>query len=95
MKINQIAAFLLLFIVSGLFWAGWFGQGGVKQIRNNLQEYNDLVEQIDNIHQENVKLQNEIEYFTDDKFWLEKQIREKLGWVKPDEVIYKFKANEK
>lgn len=94
MKPRQIVAVFLLLIAGWLFVEGWVGERSLGQVRQLITQYYHLANATSDIQKKNLALQTEIRQLRDDKFWIEKQVREKLGWAKSGEVIYKFKNVE-
>ncbi len=92
MKSKQVIAIVILALAGWLLAEGWLGERGLGRVRQLIKQYYQLVAKTDSIQKKNLALQKEIGRLQDDKFWLEKQVREKLGWARPGEVIYKFKT---
>jgi len=63
--------------------AGWFQLYRLRQVTKSLQQENDK------IFQNNRELQFEISNLKEAKY-LEHYIREELGYVKEDEILYDF-----
>ncbi len=92
MKSKQVTAIVILALAGWLLAGGWLGERGLGRIRQLIKQYYQLVTKTGSIQKKNLALQEEVRRLKDDKFWLEKQVREKLGWARPGDVIYKFKT---
>ena len=91
LKGRQVAAIFGILLGAALLAAGWLGPRGLGRFRRTLARYYRLGLQVEGLQAKNVALQQQIERLKNDRFWLEKQVRERLGWVKPGEVVYKFR----
>ncbi len=92
---NIIFLLLSILVFSFLFYSFFFGEMGYikyRQLKNNEQK---LVKEINEIYSENKALRGEIELLKKDPAYLEKYAREKFGLVKPGEMVFQFKDEER
>lgn len=92
MKLRHLITIIFLAIIGWLAQEAWLGQRGLIHTRYLIKQYQQVVVTTNTIKDKNENLQKEIKQLKTDKQWIEKQVREKLGWAKPGEVIYKFKT---
>jgi cell division protein DivIC len=86
-KITRVL-FLLLFVFVGYrFFAGPYG---FIQIHSLWQEKKNLEKESKMLQAQMVDLEIEKKRLENDKFYIEKQARERLGMVKEGEKVYKF-----
>jgi len=83
-----IASAIVVFF--GLIGVGLFGQSGLTHLRKLRAERSRLEEQTGQLKKENESLRSRISLLADNLKYLEKLAREKLGMVRPDEVIIKM-----
>lgn len=83
-------------ILLALLALGYFGFNMLKQeIKMNQQDQKilDLKKQIAEVEDTNTDLDRLIQY-SDSEEYIEKIARERLGWVKKDEIIFIEKKND-
>jgi cell division protein FtsB len=82
-------------LLSGLFLIGMmalaiWGKHGLLEVWSRQRDLMALAQEIDAIEHENTKLSQEIRRLRDDMGYLEKIVREELGWVRPGELVIEF-----
>ncbi len=63
--------------------------GLVKYFRMKAQ-YRTAVEEIENLKQDNAKLQREVRLLRNDPAFIERTARDKLGLARPGEIVYYY-----
>lgn len=64
-----------------------FGYGPFQSLLENVEQEDQLETRIEELHQENTGLNEEIESLMPGRFGIEKRAREQLGWSKPGEIV--------
>jgi cell division protein FtsB len=91
-KIKYIVFALLVAAVgAGLAWSLFFSKTGLVKYDRLRAEHAKLVEQTRALEQENRDLANEAKALQDSDEYIEKVARDRMGMVKGDEVIFKFR----
>jgi len=85
--VKRIFIALAVVVFIGLIGLGVFGQRGLIKLEKLRADRGKLEQQADQIKKENEGLKKNIELLTNDLKYLEKLARQKLGMVRPDEVI--------
>lgn len=89
-----LAAFLILGgFTAVVMLAAVFGEQGMLKVRHLNGERAALAEQIDALAAETALLRHQVRGMQNDPFLYEKAARERLGLVKPGEVVYDFRAD--
>ena len=70
-----------------LLLASFFGKKGLIEIYRAQKEHNILLQEIEQLEIEKIRLEKEIEELKKNPKAVEKKAREKLWLVKPDEVV--------
>ncbi len=86
----RIWAVVCSVMVVGLMASALLGPSGIQQhesLRNRLTEVQALRQQA---LKENQKLSRQAKALRHDRAYIESAIREELGWVRKDELIFKF-----
>jgi cell division protein FtsB len=86
-KAVVIGAIIIFF---GLIGIGLFSDQGLLKLRRLRAERTRLDQQSQQIKDENTSLAQRIELLRKDISFVEKLARQKLGMIKPDEMIIKF-----
>ena len=73
--------------------AALFGQQGLLKVRELEKEKLDLEERVVALQEKTERLRREVRSMQTDPFLYEKLARERLGLVKPGEVVYDFRAD--
>ncbi len=94
-RFSYVWGFVVIGIVSFLLYQSLFGKRGLCDIYKLNKYYGQLVNRVVCLHEENKKLQNEIERLQRLPFQTEKTAREELGLVRPGDVVYKFKQTSR
>ncbi len=81
--------FLFLF-AAGLIYAFVLGDGGIIRIAMLRHERAQLDRQIEELQRNSARLGVEIARLRDDAFFIEKAGRERYGYLRPDEYVYKI-----
>ena len=66
-----------------------FGSGGVVQLRGLYAEQVQAEAEAYDLAQHNDQLRNHMAKLDSDDAYLEKVVRERLGWIKPGERVYR------
>ncbi len=82
---------LFLTIIIGLLilWSV-AGPYGYWKLQHMKQHRTLLVTKVADLSMENALIKKQIETFSTDKAFQEQMVRRKLGWIKKDELLYKF-----
>lgn len=72
-----------------------FGDNGVIDLLRRHQHRQQLQAQVDQLRHENEQLRREIEALRSDWRTIEAIARQKLGMVRPDEIVYQFPSADK
>lgn len=91
----KISILLLVLILIALQYSFLFGNMGYIKYRELKKNEKRLLTEINQIAQNNNSLKQEIDLLKKDQVYLEKYAREKFGLVKPGEMIFQFKNDEK
>ena len=86
----QALALLLLALNCVLIYAIMFSSKGVLGYRQQCQQVEELDAKVMKLREENHKLFRKIQGFKSDARAQERLIREKLGWVREDELVIEF-----
>ena|SRR3989304_3074260 len=86
---------LILLTVTGFFlvyfiFSFTFGDAGLLSYFKMKRTKQELVHDIEQLHQRNTELRYEIEWLRSDPRYIEQMARERLGLVKDGEIIYQF-----
>ncbi|MEJ5227739.1 septum formation initiator family protein [Thermodesulfovibrio sp.] len=89
--------FLIIFVSIILFlgYSFFFGDMGYLKYRQLKKNEQRLLTEINSISNENNSLKKEIDLLKKDPAYFEKCAREKFGLVKPGEMIFQFKSEDK
>ena len=91
-KIKYIVFGLLVAAVgAGLVWSLFFSKTGLVKYNRLRSEHAKLVEQTRVLQLENTDLTNEAQALEKSDEYIEKVARDRMGMVKGDEVIFKFR----
>jgi cell division protein FtsB len=91
-KIKYIVFIALLAVVGGaLVWSLFFSKTGLVKYDRLKNEHAKLVDQTKALQHENAELTNEVKALQDNDEYIEKVARDRMGMVKGDEVIFKFR----
>jgi cell division protein FtsB len=82
------AILVLVLVILVLVMHEIFGEHGYLAFRRQKQEYNSLQQQIRTLSQENQQLDQKIKALKTNPQAIEKQAREQLHLVRPDEYVY-------
>ena len=66
-----------------------FGSGGVVALQHLQARQADAERTAYVLSQRNLRLRDHLERLEHDDAYLEKVVRERLGWIKPGEVVFK------
>jgi cell division protein FtsB len=81
-----LAGFSLLVLMAAVF-----GQQGMLKVRELEKEKAHLAARVDALESRNDRLRGQVRHLQSDPFLYEKLARERLGLVKPGEVVYDFR----
>ena len=93
-KQSVILSFSILVLVS-LFFFVVLGEKGFFDLNSLKQEKNMLLEKNRRLEQENLALSRTIDRLKNDLAFIESVARQELGMIGKDELIFKFKPNER
>jgi len=85
-----VGFFFLVLLISTLF-----GKKGLIEIYRAKKSYEALLQEIDRLQAKKSQLEREIEELENNPQAVEKEAREKLGLIKPDEKVILKKNEEK
>ena len=77
-----------------LFFHMVWGEGGIIVYRDLKRTYSTLEQEIASIDSENLALSREIRLLQTDKQYVEKMIRERLHYVRENELLYLFSSDK-
>jgi cell division protein FtsB len=66
-----------------------FGSGGVVHLRRLQAEQAQIEATAFELAQHNAQLRDHLQRLEHDDAYLEKVVRERLGWIKPGEIVYR------
>jgi len=78
---------LIVFAVSTVL-----GRQGLSSLFEARDDYNELDRSVTQLQRDNIRLQARVHQLESDDRYIEKVARERLGLVKPGEIIYRFDA---
>jgi cell division protein FtsB len=81
---------MLLAILGGLLFDGFWGNLGTRDLIALRQHSRLLERERDRLFQDNVAFRKRIAQLSSDDVFLQQLIRQELGYVRPDELIYRF-----
>ena len=90
MAIRVLILTLLGIFDLALFGKMVWGPSGIIEYRNLKSEYNTLKEKIESLDAENMALSKEIRLLQSDSKYVEKIVREKLRYLRDNEIVYLF-----
>jgi cell division protein FtsB len=85
-----VAFFFLVLLISS-----FFGKKGLIEIYRVKKNYEALLQEVQGLEARKIELQKEIEELRKDPLAVEKEAREKLWLIKPDEKVIVKKKEEK
>ena len=86
-KILLVIAIAVNVLLLGRLFLGQQGIEGYTALR---ADSNELMQQLQTVEQKNIALSREIELLNSDDKYIEKVIRNKLNFVKNNEILYLF-----
>lgn len=87
----RVALLLLLGICDlALFGKMVWGIGGIMDYRNLKDQYGALKEHINELDSQNLALSRDIRLLQSDNQYVEKMVRQKLRYLRDNEVVYLF-----
>lgn len=90
LALAAVAFFFLVLLISTLF-----GKKGLIEIYRVKKKYEALLQEVQSLEARKAQLQKEIEELQRDPLAVEKEAREKLWLIKPDEKVIVRKKEEK
>lgn len=84
---KRLLAVALSFLFLILLIASFFGKNGLIEMRRSKKRYEVLLQKIESFQQKKSKLEREIEELKKNPKAVEKKAREKLWYMKPDEIV--------
>jgi cell division protein FtsB len=80
-------------VLAALSLNGLFGVEGPRDLLVLSRERTRLLTESDQIRAENTQLTAQISKLRSDPSYLERMIRQQLGYARPDEFVYYFRSN--
>lgn len=77
-------------LVAALIGGTFFGSGGVVRHEKLSDELRRVRELNSDLERENVRLKREVEALRHDPEYVQRVIRDELGWVRSDEMVFLF-----
>jgi cell division protein FtsB len=71
-------------------WSAVFGSGGVMQLHRLQLQQAQVEATAFGLAQRNARLREHVQRLDTDNAYLEKVVRERLGWIKPGELVYRL-----
>jgi cell division protein FtsB len=87
-----VAAVLLLVMVAV---SGIYGRRGLVHLRELEKKQNELGRLALELQRENEERHAHLRRLADDDSYIEKLVRERLGWIKPGETVYRVRGVNK
>jgi cell division protein FtsB len=84
---------ILAAVLAALSLNGLFGPEGPRDLLGLSRERSRLLTENDQLRAENLRLTVQIGQLRSDSSYLERLIRQQLGYARPDEFIYYFRSN--
>src|SRR5437588_11107509 len=85
---RRFAAIGVALLAGALCWHVLFGANGMVAFQHKRTESRKMQQEINNLTQENERLQQRIRALRTDRGTIEKEAREQLRYTRPGEVIY-------
>jgi cell division protein FtsB len=92
---GPVQRFFVLLVIAGLIYAFVLGDGGAIRIAMLRHDRGKLDAQIAEMRQNVALLETEITRLETDPYYIEKTGRERYGYMRPDESVYKLIPNDK
>ena len=86
---------ILAVLNTAVFYKMVWGPTGLLDYYSLKEQYNAIQEDIKNLDKKNVSVSNEIRLLQNDKKYMENNIRQRLHYVKDNELIYLFENSTK
>ena len=87
----RVGLILLLGVCDlALFGKMMWGQGGIVEYRELKREYSRIREHVAGLDAENMALSREIRLLQTDSKYTEKMVRQKLRYLRDNEIVYLF-----
>lgn len=88
---------VVILLVAGLLDIALFGKmlwgpGGVVEYGELKRQYSDLRQHIEDLDARNLALSRDIRLLQSDNLYMEKMVRQKLRYLRDNEVVYLFPA---
>jgi len=80
--LTGIGFLLVIFLIASIF-----GKKGLIEVKQGINEERILLQEINRLKEEKLKLQREVEELEKNPQAVEKKAREKLWYIKPDEIV--------
>lgn len=90
-----VQRFFLFLLLAGIIYAFVLGDGGAIRIAMLRHERSSLDRNIAELQRNAALLENEIALLDSDEFYIEKTGRERYGYIRPGEKVYKIVPTEK
>ena len=87
-----LTAFLIVAILA-MATSVIFGEGGIPHLRRLRAERQQLGESVIALTNRNQALRDDISHLNTDDFYLEALARRELGYVRPNEMVYRFRRD--
>lgn len=91
----RVSLLLVVGVLDAMLFAKMvWGPGGVVEYRDLKDQYNALQSEISELDERNAGLSREIRLLQTDKKYVEKMVRQKLRYLRDNEIVYLFPAAE-
>jgi cell division protein FtsB len=91
---RQWLSLMLAVVLGGLIYNGIIGSSGPQDLLILRHHSSVLVNERDRLVQENAAFRAHIARLNHDDAYLQRLIRQELGYVRPGEVVYRFPKSE-
>ncbi len=91
MKLKLVVGLVVLTILGFTV----FGENGLFKLARDQHQRSGLLDEADRLRADNEQLRVEIDLLQNDRSYVERLAREKLGMVKPGEFIFQFTEAKK
>jgi len=91
MKLKLVVGLVVLTILGFTV----FGENGLFKLASDQRQRNGLLDEADRLRADNEQLRVEIDLLENDRAYVERLAREKLGMVKPGEFVFQFTEAKK
>ncbi len=91
---NRILACALVTVNLVLCYSLFFSEHGLLMYMDTRERQDELQQRLTALDETSLSLSNEIRLLKEDRVYIEKTIREKLNYIRPNEVLYIFPGQD-